>query len=172
MYGRARQLAGLPRQTARPAARSRGDAPAERSAGVKNPAIRFMVEYLGAHREAGFDEVKAAAADSGFTIYPITYGNARRLAGLEKRAPRRSASPEGAFPPAEMRPSPAAAARARRAMLPDSGVADPSGRSGTLSMLDELGEMLERLERQRGQLRETLDGIARAASECLAQLDA
>jgi len=49
---------------------------------ARNP-IEFMVQYLKTtNAEASFEEVRSAAEDAGFTIYPATFGRAQALSGL------------------------------------------------------------------------------------------
>lgn len=89
---------------------------------ARNP-IEFMVQYLKTtNAEASFDEVRRAAEEAGYTIYPATFGRAQALAGLLddevtdepiRVAPESSAPPAAPTPPAPA-PTPAAAPRQKR----------------------------------------------------------
>lgn len=130
-----------------PAARARrrpGPAPERGSA-----AMDFLVGHLRSHPDATYQEVKAAAARAGVEVFPITFGNARRLAGIGKHAPRTSQ-------PASKTPAPGAASAPARL-----------GSRGAEGIVHDLAAMLEDLERKRQELRETLAAIGRLAREGL-----
>ena len=53
-----------------------------------SPAFAFILDYLRRNKKASFAEVRDAAAQDGFTIYPISYGKAQALLGLVASAKR------------------------------------------------------------------------------------
>ena len=50
-------------------------------------AMEFMVQYLGKLPEASFEQVRDAAEDAGFTIYPATFGRAQATVGIIEADP-------------------------------------------------------------------------------------
>lgn len=84
---------GDPREEAHPASESpRSPAlPSTPRSLFTNPAqnaIEFMVRYLEEKRDAAFEEVREAAEDAGFTIYPATFGRAQAIAGIVEATPK------------------------------------------------------------------------------------
>jgi hypothetical protein len=49
--------------------------------------MEFLVDFVKAHPETSFEELKAVAAEGGYNVFPATYGSARRRAGLPALAP-------------------------------------------------------------------------------------
>ncbi len=59
------------------------DAPPPKSTPVSQHPIEFMVQYLQTkNSDATFDEVRLAAENAGYTVYPATFGRAQALAGI------------------------------------------------------------------------------------------
>lgn len=156
--------------------------PGSRASG--SASMDFLVRFLRSHPDATYAEVKAAARDAGHRVFPITFGNARRRAGLAKRRERavsaKRAGPAGpgkqprdpasARPDAETRTArpavretrPIATPRATRSTPASSPVSSPAD-----PILTELVALVERLERQRADLRETMAWIGQIARESL-----
>ncbi len=88
-------------------------------------AMDFMVAHLRARPEATYQEVRTAAEAEHLTVFPITYGRARTLAGLPKasRARGRAAetSPAVAFTIAILKEHPDAAYREVKARAAEAG---------------------------------------------------
>ncbi len=142
-YGRARQLA---RALARPRApRVRRT---EGGGASPSPVMAFLIEFVRSHPEAHYQEVSVAAKEAGHEIFPITFGNARRRAGLAKRTPR---------VPAGQRPRPAAPPPTTKSTPASSAITD---------FLDLVG----RLEQQRAELQEALAQIRDIARNCLSRM--
>lgn len=58
----------------------------------RSPAVAFMVDHLGCDPDATYQQVRRAATMAGHEVFPITYGLARKLAGLPKQSKRTAAS--------------------------------------------------------------------------------
>ena len=56
----------------------------------KSPGFDFVVKQLEANNDVDYATVRDAAAEAGFTIYPIMYGRAKAKLGLVEVAPRGS----------------------------------------------------------------------------------
>jgi hypothetical protein len=96
-YAEAKRRLGItaapPRATpARPASNRMNDTQPT----ATTPLMSFVVEFLRNNPDAAFQDVRAAASAQNFNVAPINYGNARRILGLARKAPRAGARPRRA----------------------------------------------------------------------------
>ncbi len=125
--------------------------------GASKPAMKFVVDYLTKKKTAEYSEVQAAAAARGYKIWPILYGRAQTMLGINKGKKRGAAKkpgrPAGSGRRAGTRTAPAT--RGRRA-----AVATGAGMSG---VIDGLNSAVEELRRYR----KALDAISQAVAEAI-----
>ncbi len=87
-----RELAGtirlVPREAPKTQAPIRTLAPERRSKEqpkkAPNPSMAFLVKHLTDQPDSSYGQAKQVAEEAGFRVYPVTYGLARKRAGLPK----------------------------------------------------------------------------------------
>lgn len=109
-------------------------------AAEKTPSFEFVTNYLTRHPSAPYADVKAAAEQSGYTIYPIVYGRAQALLGIVKTKARGEASTARSTGRPRGRPPKAASAEA----------------SGSAGGLDSLVTAVRAVEQERDRMRSAL----------------
>ena len=118
-------------------------------------AFAFVKDYLTKKKGAPFAEVAEAAKAEGHKVYPIVYGRAQLLLGhvkAGKKAAKKTAVKRGPG-----RPPKSAAARAMPARRGPGR--PPKAASGDLGGLDGLVAHVRGLERERDQLRATIEKL-------------
>ncbi|MFO1053926.1 MAG: hypothetical protein U1F36_17045 [Planctomycetota bacterium] len=118
-------------------------------------AFAFVKDYLTKKKGAPFAEVAEAAKAEGHKVYPIVYGRAQLLLGhvkAGKKAAKKTAVKRGPG-----RPPKSAAARAMPARRGPGR--PPKAASGNLGGLDGLVAHVRGLERERDQLRATIEKL-------------
>ncbi len=118
-------------------------------------AFAFVKDYLTKKKDASFAEVAEAAKAAGHKVYPIVYGRAQLLLGhvkAGKKAAKKTAVKRGPG-----RPPKSAAARAMPARRGPGR--PPKAASGDLGGLDGLVAHVRGLERERDQLRATIEKL-------------
>ncbi len=142
-FGRARKLAGLPRRLSKtPSGPRRTGA----KAGKPNPRMDFAVEFVKAHPDATFLTLKPAATAAGFEVAPIHLGIARRILGISRFR----------FP---------AAAGMTLPPVVSAEVATVDAR-----IVGDFMDLVQRIERERGELRAALVNILEIARRCLERM--
>ena len=118
-------------------------------------AFAFVKDYLTKKKGAPFAEVAEAAKAAGHKVYPIVYGRAQLLLGhvkAGKKAAKKTAVKRGPG-----RPPKSATARAMPARRGPGR--PPKAASGNLGGLDGLVAHVRGLERERDQLRATIEKL-------------
>lgn len=109
----------------------------------KGSAFDYITELLRKNRKAEYKDVAAAAKKRGYTIYPIQYGRAQALLGIVKPGKKKAAGRSG---------------RPKRTATTLRSAPARSGK-GTLDNLEGLIGGLKDIQRDRDQLRTTLEKI-------------
>lgn len=129
----------------------------------KNPMMQALLGLLSKNPKATYAECRAALERKGFTLYPITYGRGKALAGLVPVRPRGSGARPNAQASDAAVPQPGGkrirvdrAHPARRA----AGRAKEAPGSG--GPVEPLIAFIKQLERERDEAREIIANVRRA----------
>jgi hypothetical protein len=101
--------------------------------------MTWIVDYVRAHPAADIHEVHRAGQTEGQAVHPIAYSTARKIAGLPVRVP-----------PTVVR-------------------RDAGAGGGQVSFVDRVVATVRRLERERDELRDAIEGILAIVEEQLAE---
>ena len=119
-------------------------------------AFAFVKDYLTKKKDASFAEVAEAAKAAGHKVYPIVYGRAQLLLGHVK-AGKKAAKKKIAAKRGPGRPAKNAATRAMPARRGPGR--PPKAAAGNVGGLDGLVAHVRGLERERDQLRSTIEKL-------------
>ena len=120
-------------------------------------AFAFVKDYLSAHKGAPFADVRDAAKAKGHKVYPIVYGRAQLLLGHVRAKPAtkaKAAAKKAAKAAAAAAPKPAVAGVVRRGPG-----RPPKAKASPLSGIDGIVQHIKSVERERDQLRATLEKL-------------
>ena len=120
-------------------------------------AFAFVKDYLATHKGAPFAQVRDVAKAKGHKVYPIVYGRAQLLLGHVRAKPAtraKAAAKKAAKAAATAAAKPAVAGVVRRGPG-----RPPKAKASPLSGIDGIVQHIKGVERERDQLRATIEKL-------------
>jgi hypothetical protein len=104
---------------------------------TQRPSMTWIVDYVREHPAADVHEVQRAGQAEGYAVHPIAYSTARKIAGLPVLLP----------------------SMVERSLFPTPARRDAGAGGGQVSFVDRVVATVRRLERERDELRDAVEGI-------------